>query len=61
MQKTDFLPGESPSLERALAERLTQSEIKEWIKSYAQPYRELMACYRCALMEVETKFNVLNE
>lgn len=61
MQKTDFLPGESPSLERALAERFTQSEIKEWIKSYAQPYRELMACYRCALMEVETKFNVLNE
>ena len=27
----------------------------------AKPYRELMAYYRCALMEVETKFKVLNE
>lgn len=26
-----------------------------------QPYRELMMQYRCALMEVETKLNVLNE
>ncbi|MCQ2558505.1 MAG: GTP pyrophosphokinase family protein [Oscillospiraceae bacterium] len=25
------------------------------------PYRELMSYYRCAMMEVETKFNVLNE
>lgn len=26
-----------------------------------QPIQELMAYYRCALMEIETKFNVLNE
>ena len=25
------------------------------------PMNELMACYRCAIMEVETKFNVLDE
>ena len=31
------------------------------VQSYAQPYRELMSYYRCAMMEVETKFNVLNE
>ena len=27
----------------------------------ALPYKELMAYYRCAMMQVETKFNVLNE
>lgn len=49
------------SLERALMERLSKSEITTWLKNYAKPYQELMAYYRCALMEVETKFNVLNE
>lgn len=49
------------SLERALTERLSKSEITAWLKNYAKPYQELMAYYRCALMEVETKFNVLNE
>ncbi len=38
-----------------------QKEIKSWIKAYATPYKELMAYYRCAMMEVETKFRVLNE
>lgn len=33
----------------------------EKIKNYAFQYAELMAYYRCALMEVETKFNVLDE
>ena len=27
----------------------------------AQPFLELMTKYRCALMEIETKFKVLNE
>lgn len=40
---------------------LPRHEIKEWIKSYATPYKELMAYYQCAIMEVETKFRVLNE
>jgi len=40
---------------------LPKKEIKSWIKSYAAPYKELMAYYRCAMMEVETKFKVLNE
>ena len=31
------------------------------MQSYTQPYRELLSYYRCAMMEVETKFNVLNE
>ena len=40
---------------------IPKEEIKEWLKSYAAPYKELMAYYRCAMMEVETKFRVLNE
>ena len=40
---------------------LPKKEIKDWIKAYATPYKELMAYYRCAMMEVETKFRVLNE
>ena len=30
-------------------------------RGYAKPYKELMAYYRCAMMEVSAKFNVLNE
>lgn len=37
------------------------NEIKEKFQSYAAPYRELMSYYRCAMMEVTTKFNVLDE
>ena len=33
----------------------------EWITEKSQPFRELMAYYKCAMMEVETKFNVLNQ
>ncbi len=40
---------------------LPKKEIKGWINNYAAPYKELMAYYRCAMMEVETKFRVLNE
>ena len=48
-------------VEQLLLSQLTKSEVQQMAKSYAQPFRELMAYYRCAMMEVETKFNVLNE
>ena len=41
--------------------RLTQQETQEWLRRYAAPYKELMAYYRCAMMEVSTKFQVLND
>lgn len=41
--------------------KLEKDEIKTLMHNYALPYRELMSYYRCAIMEVETKFNVLNE
>ena len=49
------------SLERIIAETLSQSDYQDWLHSYAAPYLELMAYYRCAMMEVETKFRVLSE
>ncbi len=36
-------------------------EFVNLIKNNIQSWRELTAYYRCAMMEVETKFNVLNE
>ncbi len=53
--------GDRGGLERFLLSRLPRREITTMVQSYAQPYRELMSYYRCAMMEVETKFNVLNE
>lgn len=38
-----------------------QDKIRSQIQTYSTRYRELMAYYRCAIMEVETKFKVLNE
>lgn len=35
--------------------------IRKILKKVSQPTKELMSCYRCAMMEVETKFRVLNE
>ncbi len=40
---------------------LFNEEIIEWSKPRLQEFATLMAYYRCALMEIETKFNVLNE
>lgn len=53
--------GAMTRMERALLSRLPKREFTDWVKKYASPYQELMAFYRCAMMEVETKFNVLNE
>lgn len=36
-------------------------EAMDQLREYTQPLRELMSGYRCAMMEVETKFLVLNE
>lgn len=33
----------------------------EWLEKESREYIQLMAYYRCAMMEIETKFRVLNE
>lgn len=40
---------------------LTSEEHIDKIKEGSLPYARLMSYYRCAIMEVETKFKVLNE
>ncbi len=35
--------------------------IKEFLNAQTYPFKELMAFYKCAMMEVETKFMVLNQ
>lgn len=45
----------------ALRQIFGEDVSPETLKNYAHKYAELMAYYRCALMEVETKFNVLDE
>lgn len=40
---------------------LSNDETNEWIQSKMQEFATLMSYYKCAMMEVETKFNVLNE
>ncbi len=42
-------------------ETLLSNGIIEWSKNRMEGFRTLMAYYRCAIMEIETKLNVLNE
>lgn len=39
----------------------TVAFFNEWIRANIRPYRDLMSFYNCAMMEVETKFRVLDE
>lgn len=47
--------------ERKLLDAFFDEDMMSWSKGILQKYNRLMAYYRCAIMEVETKFNVLNE
>ena len=51
----------SDALRQMLVRQLSNSQIKNRVQDYTMPYRELMSYYRCAMMEVSTKFNVLDE
>ena len=57
------LPDDVSSRETPLIARLPlpNEVVKDKIKAYAAPYKELMSYYRCAMMEIETKFCVLSE
>lgn len=47
-------------LDNEFVEKLLENEAMEKIMEQGTAFRELMAYCRCAIMEVETKFNVLN-
>ena len=50
-----------PVIEQFVKNRLSGVDLRQMLHEYAGPYRELMAYYRCAMMEVEAKFKVLSE
>ena len=54
-------PTNSGQMQQFLLSRLTKYDVPGIVQKYTRPYKELMAYYRCAMMEVATKINVLNE
>lgn len=48
-------------LEHELSMLISHEAIEDMIDEATMPFKELMAYYKCAIMEVETKFNVLDE
>lgn len=40
---------------------LMNGDLLDFFREQNRPFRQMMAFYKCASMEVETKFNVLNE
>ena len=57
MEKTS----ENEGLYNEQINAILNGELFEKSKPWIQQYNKLMAYYRCAIMEIETKFNVLNE
>ena len=47
--------------EKFFRERIINDEFLDIVHENMRPMNELMTYYRCAIMEIETKFNVLNE
>lgn len=47
-------------LDNKFVDKLMENEALEQIMEQGEAFQELMAYYRCAIMEVETKFKVLN-
>lgn len=54
------IPTQEAEFNQLLTE-LSKSETFETIGNMLEAWQELMSRYRCAIMEVETKFRVLNE
>lgn len=50
-----------PSEYKSRIEELFGDDFLEQSKEWLRQYNKLMAYYRCAIMEIETKLNVLNE
>ena len=47
--------------EQFIREGLLSDEFLDFVKRNKIPFETLISYYRCATMEIETKFNVLNE
>lgn len=49
------------AIREEILQKITSKEAIRWFQEKSFSYRKLMAYYKCAIMEIETKFNVLNE
>lgn len=47
--------------EKVMRERILSEDFMEMLRRNTEPMNTMVAYYRCAIMEVETKFKVLNE
>ncbi len=56
-----IIKGEGNILEKVILSQIDNKNVMNLVDERTLPYRELMTYYKCALMEVETKFKVLNE
>lgn len=52
---------ESSDVLRDQLMNIMDSESLQTFKNFFEISKDLMSCYRCAIMEIETKFRVLNE
>ncbi|MBE7036669.1 MAG: GTP pyrophosphokinase family protein, partial [Ruminococcaceae bacterium] len=52
---------EKSEIDKDKIQTAQEQQMLEWSKEKLQDLGKLMSYYRCAMMEVETKFNVLNE
>ena len=57
MEELALIP-DNPSPE--IIEKLFSKEGQQWARERVRDFARLMAYYRCAMMEIETKLNVLN-
>ena len=48
-------------MQEELRQKIKEIVTDEEVAKQVLMTRELMTCYRCAIMEVETKFRVLDE
>ena len=44
-----------------ITDRITSTKYQDFIKKNTKPLSTLFTYYECAMMEVETKFKVLNQ
>ena len=59
--RTEHIEFSGEIMDRVLRSAILNSNVIDVIQDNKRPFDELMSKYRCAIMEIETKFKVLNE
>lgn len=49
------------SIDDLIRDKFLSDDFLDMMNENSAPFNKMMSCYRCAIMEVETKFKVLNE